>query len=210
MVCLANSYKEGKRCLAGIELNSRNQPKISSDRPKWIRPICKTLHGEVHTYLINHINLLDVFEIDVTGYPEKKDFQSENAFFEEDSINVTGVFDPRELANLCCDEAMIFGNRRNAVSEEEIGALTHSLILIRIQEFRIRETNYEGKTKIRLVFSYQEHEYDLPITDPVFIKKYKANSNFLTKAKTLFVTLSLGIKFHNEYYKLVAGIVLES
>jgi hypothetical protein len=35
-VCLANSFKEGGRCLAGIELDNNNNPIIENGHPKWI------------------------------------------------------------------------------------------------------------------------------------------------------------------------------
>ena len=46
-ICLANSFKEGGRCIAGIELDANNIPVIIDNRPKWIRPVCNTEHGEV-------------------------------------------------------------------------------------------------------------------------------------------------------------------
>jgi len=36
-VCLANSFKEGGRCLAGIVLDNNNKPVIENALPKWIR-----------------------------------------------------------------------------------------------------------------------------------------------------------------------------
>jgi len=80
-VCLANSFKEGGRCLAGIELDKNNNPIIANGRLKWVRPICNTPHGEVPTDLVAHIEVLDIIEIEVTGYPDKEDYQSENALF---------------------------------------------------------------------------------------------------------------------------------
>ncbi len=99
-VCLANSFKEGGRCLAGIELDNNNAPVIINGHPKWIRPICNTPHGEVHTHLVVHLNILDIIEIDVTGYPEVRDYQSENALFRENSIRVLGRFNSTNLNQL--------------------------------------------------------------------------------------------------------------
>lgn len=68
-VCLANSFKEGGRCLAGVALNDSNGPVWSDGRLKWVRPICNTPHGEVHTWLVYHLRPLDIIEMEVTGYP---------------------------------------------------------------------------------------------------------------------------------------------
>ena len=82
-VCLANSHTEGGRCLAGIELDSKDNPLFENGRRKWIRPVCTdTPHGEIPTDLISSINLLDIVEIEVTGRPEKN-YQSDNVFFNE-------------------------------------------------------------------------------------------------------------------------------
>ena len=82
-VCLANSFKEGGRCMAGIELDENNNPKLVNIHPVWIRPICKTLNGEIPNAIATPFNVLDIIEMEVTGHPEKRDYQSENVFFNE-------------------------------------------------------------------------------------------------------------------------------
>lgn len=54
-VCLANSYKEGGMCLAGFELDVNNNPILINNHPKWLRPICKTNHGEIPKHLVSHL-----------------------------------------------------------------------------------------------------------------------------------------------------------
>jgi hypothetical protein len=41
-VCLANSFKEGGRCVAGIVLDSNNNPE--NGNVHWIRPVANLLH----------------------------------------------------------------------------------------------------------------------------------------------------------------------
>ncbi|MDQ6762494.1 MAG: hypothetical protein M3015_07690 [Bacteroidota bacterium] len=120
-VCLANSFKEGGRCLAGIELDNNNEPVVTGGQAKWIRPVCSTTpHGEVHTHLVAYLNLLDIIEIDVTGQPAEKNYQSENVFFAENSIKVLGRYDLENLNGICDSRNLIFGNRGKALSEEAI------------------------------------------------------------------------------------------
>lgn len=210
-VCLANSFKEGGRCLAGIELNDNNTPKKVNGSPKWIRPICETEHGEVPTHLVSHIKILDIIEIDVTSRPEETNYQSENVFFNEDSIEVVDTFDLTQLDQLCDNKPLVFGNRGKAVSSEAIGNLRYSLMLIKTSTFEVIQKTYEdkpNKPQSRLVFTYNNHQYDLPITDPVFLHNYQSNSDFLEGESTIFVSLSLGVEWSDWYYKLVAGIIL--
>ena len=196
-VCLANSKKEGGRCLAGIELNDKNKPKIEGGRPKWIRPICKTEHGEVPEYLVRHIGILDIVEIDVTDNLQEKGFQTENVLFRKKSINVMEQFPAAEIAPLCSGEMLIFRNSGKALSEKEIADLDYSLVLIKTDQFEIRPSVFEGKYKLRLVFTYCGSEYDLPVTDVAFIIQSKANPGCLMDVQRLYLILSLGIKFND-------------
>jgi hypothetical protein len=58
-----------------------------------------------------------------------------------------------------------------------------------------------------LVFTYCGSEYDLPVTDVAFIIQSKANPGCLMDVQRLYLILSIGIKFNDWYYKLVAGII---
>lgn len=209
-VCLANSIKEGGRCLAGIELNNNNEPIIGKNGPKWIRPICKTQHGKIYTHWVTHIKLLDIVEIESTGNPVKPSYQSENIFFKDEHLNIVGRFDRNGLNKLIDNRYYIFGNWGKALSTDEIVFLDHSLVLLRVSEFHVTEKiNPEdpGKKKIRLHFLYNETKYDFPVTDPVFSQLYINNSAILNVIDSLYLCVSIGINFNGWYYKLVAGII---
>ena len=66
-VCLANSLKEGGRCIAGIELDEQHQPVFFQERPKWIRPVWTTEHGEIPLHMAIAFDTLDILEMNVTG-----------------------------------------------------------------------------------------------------------------------------------------------
>ena len=211
-VCLANSFKEGGRCLAGIELDNNNNPKIENGHPKWIRPICNTTHGEVHTHLVADLKILGIIEIEVTGYPHEKNYQSENVLFRENSIRVIGRFSFTQLNQLCDNRSLIFGNRGKAVSEEAIGNLSYSLMLINTNQFEVIERTYEdnpNRLQTRLVFSYNGNKYDLPVTDPIFLHNYQSSSDAIEDVEDVYLTLSLAIVHNNWHYKLVAAIIFQ-
>ena len=209
-VCLANSVKEGGRCLAGIELNNNNEPLIGKNGPKWIRPICKTQHGKIYTHWVAHIKLLDIVEIESTGIPVKSSYQSENIFFKDEDLKIVGRFDRKELSRLCDNRYYIFGNWGKALSTDEIVFLDHSLVLLHVNQFQIIEKNNPedaGKKKFRLQFSYNETKYNFPVTDPVFLQLYGNNPSILKVVSSLYLCVSIGINFNGWYYKLVAGII---
>lgn len=209
-VCLANSIKEGGRCLAGIQLNNNNEPIIEINGPKWIRPICKTQHGKVYTYWVTHITLLDIVEIEITGYPAKPSYQSENVFFKDDDLKVVGRYERDNLNTLCDNHYYIFSNWAKALSVDEAALLNHSLILINVSKFEVIE-KYDienpDKKKIRLQFSHNETKYDFPVTDPEFLKLYRNNPRILRIVKSLYLCVSIGINYKGLHYKLVAGII---
>ena len=205
-VCLANSYKEGGKCLAGIELDVNNNPILVNNRPKGIRPICNNEHGEVPTHLVSQFKILDIIEIDITSIPNELNYQSENVFFNEQSIKVIGYFDKNNIQSLCDNRNQIFGNRGKAVSHDVIGDLTYSLMLIRVDNFTINERSYEDspdRKQIRMIFLYNGNSYDLPITDPVFLKKYEKDSSSIPTDHETFLSLSLAVEWSNWYYKLI-------
>lgn len=208
-VCLANSYKEGGRCIAGIEIQN-GTPSTVNNKPKWIRPVCKTEHGKVPENLVSHIKILDIVELNTTeNTPDG--FQSENILFDTNSIKVIGKFPLANIPMLCDSSVnVIFGNKGKAISEDCIGSLTYSLMMISTNDFESYEKIYEdneSKPQARLKFKYNFNEYDLPITDPIFLNLYKTNKNILIDKTVLYIVLSVGVIHKSWYYKLVAGII---
>lgn len=208
-ICLANSFKEGGKCLAGIELDTNNIPVLLAGRPKWIRPVCETEHGEIPNEITESFQNLDIIEINIIELiPERH--QSENVIFDEGSLRVVGNFGRDGLAMLCDNPNVIFGNRGKAVSLENIRSFNHSLILLNLTHFEVTKKIYEDrpdKPQLRLQFTYHGNSYDFPITDPNFLKRYLENKSLLANVNQVYVTLSLGIEWKDWYYKLAACII---
>ena len=210
-VCLANSFKEGGRCLAGVILNDNNSSILKDSNIQWIRPVMdSTYFGEVKTELASTIKVLDILEIEVLEYPNLDDYQSENALFVENTIQIVGKYDKDKLDVFCDSRSLIFGNKGKAISEDDIIEHNHSLMFIKINHLEIYQKTYNDKPKpqTRGIFTYYGNEYDLPITDPVFLKRYQFKPNFLIENKQIYLTLSIGIEHNAWYYKLIACIIL--
>lgn len=209
LICLANSYKEGGRCLAGIALQENGNPILKNGIPLWIRPVCKTKWGEVPTFLAKNIALLDILEFELTeAAPEK--FQVENYLFDTKSLATKGVYDKNLLRDLCDkDRHFLFGNKTKALSETEAQDLDHSLTMICVKRPRIVEKTYgdPDKIQLRLIFDFNNNLYDLPITDPVFVNKYRYNKQLLNEFSEYCLVVSLGILHEGHHYKLVAAVI---
>ena len=123
-ICLANSFKEGGRCIAGIELIN-NEIILNNNTPKWIRPISDKGHGEVETNLVSHLNLLDIVEIEVSQNVPSG-YQSENALFDTSQIKIVGKFPITHLNTICTTNIdSIFGNKHKVVNSFDIEKLNY-------------------------------------------------------------------------------------
>ena len=119
IICLANSYKEGGRCIAGIQIDSNNIPIIIDSQPKWIRPIYNTKHGQIPYNLVQNVKLLDIVEFELTENIQQG-YQSENVYFKDNSITIKSGISNFNLKDYCQNVPLIFGNNGNAVSQNDI------------------------------------------------------------------------------------------
>lgn len=210
-ICLANSYKEGGRCVAGIECHNGTPLWNENDKPRWIRPVSSdTPHGEIDSRLSYKLKLLDIVEMDVSE-PVPEGHQVENVLFHPGSLKVRDVFPLKNLDALCDQyQLFLFGNSSNAVSMEESERLSESLTLIQVADFQFTikpNPVNPSKPHIRLHFEFNRHHYNLPVTDPVVLREFQFDKNFLKNAPELYLCLSLGILHEGLHYKLVAGII---
>lgn len=212
IVCLANSFRVGGRCLGGIEIDQNNNPIIQNGRPKWVRPVCNTEHEEVPTHLVSDISLLDIVEfqaIRATGHGH----QSENVLFNTDTITTNGRFPINRLENLIDNNRynLVFVNRGAAVPEHKVDELSYSLILLSLTEFETNERVFENRQypQIKLSFRHNGNLYNFPITDPSFLHRYGLNNNILQGKQKIYVTFSLAAPHEEWSSKLVAGIMFD-
>lgn len=143
---LANSFRDGGRCLAGIELDEKNNPVFVNNRPRWIRPVCKTVHEEVPTELALDVSLLDIIEFEPIEFITSQ-HQKENVLIENKPFKKAGVFSREHLPALCDNnrQKLLFTNRGKAVKEDQLGAIDYSLSLISAENFHVIEKSYEDK-----------------------------------------------------------------
>ncbi|KAA6336573.1 hypothetical protein EZS27_015275 [termite gut metagenome] len=212
-ICLANSYKYGGRCLAGIEITIDNNKysvvRNEDGTPKWIRPVSASEHKELSTTETQNINILDIIEVEEMGVcPEFA--HSENIHYSSIKRSSKITKSTGAIDNLCNEvRSNIFFNKGKAVPTNVFQNGTYSLLLIKPESPAIY---CDSNDKYRGKFTYNNNEYDLPITDPLYIDilKYDDSSVPLCgKQETgdLYFTISLGEELEGWHYKLIAGIV---
>lgn len=214
IICLANSYKFGGRCIGGIEIELDEKIrgyKIKHDdkgMPIWIRPVSSLEHGKMPTDLVNNVRILDILEIDVQDYCPNNS-HSEN--YRYSSIKrISNVRKSPSNLNSLCDSFhdMIFYNRGKAVPSKVFENGDYSLMLIKPEEaFLYKEFSNDERGQLRLKITREEVVYDLPVTDPEFLGKNESFNGIEQKMGDCYLTISLGEELDGWHYKLVAGVI---
>ncbi|MBO5584006.1 MAG: hypothetical protein J5942_05920 [Prevotella sp.] len=212
-ICLANSYKHGGRCVAGIEvLWDGEKSKVvrgQSGAVKWIRPVSKeTTTGEIPTHQASHINVLDVVRLEgVVPCPSYA--QQENVFFQKmTSIGKHYAITSQLLQRFMDDSHRhVFYNYGKAVLPIDYRQGSHSILLIRVEHAEVyADEGYSGQVRYRISFIYHGHQYDFPITDPCYQAGLRLGQRAVGQKGTMFITCSLGLEYEGAHFKLAATV----
>lgn len=213
-VCLANSYKRGGRCIAGVEIISDNNggwmPARNEDgRPRWIRPIARTTYGEIPNYIAEDIATLSLVKLtDVVLCPEEAHVENVS-YSRMGKCNYEIASEPSIMNNFIDTvHQSIFQSKGRAVSAEMLNGIHYSLMLIHPNRACAYIDENREKSKNRMKFSYYGTEYDFPITDPTFIERLKQNPEGYLSIYDVYLTISLGLEFEGWHHKLVAGVIM--
>lgn len=120
IICLANSYKHGGRCIAGID----------QDTGKWIRPMPDSTCGAV-TSPMRFINgkepeILDIIEIPLEDSGPDEGCQPENRLLKHGRWTKVGRITAQDLLRYCEDDNVILHNHQEYVSPEFFNELPKS------------------------------------------------------------------------------------
>jgi len=211
-ICLANSYKYGGRCLAGIELTASNTGyNIQRDKqgnPCWIRPVMPEGTGEIPLEQVEDIHLMDVVELeDVASLPHYA--HSEDVTFSAIRKVRSYPLAASFLAKLQDRrDGDILNTPARILTREEYQRGSYSLALIQPEETEIYcyETTPHPKYRVRLL--YHGTEYHFSLTDPDTLHWLEEQHlQSVTKHRgEFYLTISLSKEYNNAYYKLVAAV----
>ena len=173
-ICLANSYKYGGRCIAGIEIRLSADEKsfrvvCDEGEPRWIRPVQQnTENEEISLETAQNIRIMDVIEIETTEACGD-DCQNENVYFSRMRIVKRLPFSPKIIQALLSKREYVLHSDKRYLSHAEYQANHGSLMLIEPEEPEVfveyKEENGKRIPKYRARFVYKDTEYKLPITD---------------------------------------------
>lgn len=206
MVCLANSRKNGDRCVAGMELGSK----------KWVRPISRRYNEAVSVVERQYADRSEPRILDVVtmGLIEKRPskFQRENWLLDHNvpwvkmgRINWEGLCSLEEQPEELWINGYSSGGRlNNKIPASRQGEIASSLALIRVESVRIGADGF-------VQFEHMGHDYVINLTDPVYEEMLKAKGFLRKKLGESFITVSLGKEWEDGYlYKFAAAIIERS
>lgn len=211
LLCLANSKKYGERCIAGIELKPDAQeqfhPVKIDGKPRWLRPVADSVHGQVPAQLVADFAVGDILEFEfLRACPSA--YQTENCQFVPKSLRKirAAKMSVSHLEQLVENQADgLLGNQCKTLSLEEIQTACRSLVLVKPEQFAPYFTT-PYQTKPRVKFMMGDTVYDLPMTDVNFFDQMQLGLESLN-GMTAFLCVSLGVEFEGKIYKLAAGVI---
>ena len=212
-ICLANSYKHGGRCIAGIEVIPGLDGQLTivrhnNGRPRWIRPVSMADNGEIPVSLAQSVKLLSLVKlIDVVPCPDKAHTEDVHCSRIECCPNGSEYKDDFMSQLVDPVHQSVFYFRGKAIPATMINRLDYSLMLIRPEKASAYIDEDREKSKYRMKFTYYGSNYDFPITDPCFLEKFKKNPQRYIDLHGVYLTLSLGLEFEGFHFKLVAAVI---
>lgn len=210
IICLANSKKYLNRCFAGKHIETF----------KWIRPIGRGVKGEVTEDQMRFSDgrIPEIF--DIVRVPLKVHspsfYQPENYSIASGKWEKIGTYDCTKIDELCDVAAAVWYNEHcrdriplSTIKNHPIGS---SLLLLKVEELSIKKSR--NKKQIRAVFTYNDVEYDLSVTDTDIEKEFETKPpGDYPFTDDVYLCLSLGEPFMGYTdiekccYKLVASVI---
>jgi len=221
MICLANSYKLGGRCVAGLRVDGKG----------WIRPVSETASGTLNAkqYTCEGgvvAQPMDLIEIDVgDGRPLK--YQRENVALAARRWRL--LERPASIGYAKIVRAAIVkagpllggsGDRRH-LDDFPDDKYANSLALVAPAEVDWEKaTNYWKKPQVRCHFKVGIHEYNLVVTDLAWIPRFNdLNFGAHTSAEiglragqrvVLCISMAEPIPQTGNCFRLVAAVITPS
>ena len=214
IICLANSWKRGERCIAGIDLKTQN----------WIRPVYDRLKGGCVPKNVRWINgkepqILDVIDIPLNGNYVKPGFASENRTIVPGKWSKIGIIKPHQIIKCSNFNIPILHNCDRYVTVPFLESLPfaerRTIQLVYTSKLEItKELNSDGRIKWKgtLINNFGYKLENASITDPEFVERLESGDR---PQKPCLITVSLSLPFRphenwsggNPCWKLIAGVI---
>jgi hypothetical protein len=219
LICLANSYKHNRRCVAGLR----------ADGGGWLRPVSEREKGELDYHQFRYPDrseprVLDVIRMGLSG-PRPLPHHPENWLIDGSAWEPVQRPASKEcyakvIAGAISRDPLLFGSSGSRVPEEQFRrqAARESLVLVQPRDVCwYREPDGESsRNPTRVRFQLHHAGYDLPLTDPARRRllameppgSHSAEDLYIPQDRKLLLTINLSEPYSGFCYKLVAGVVV--
>jgi hypothetical protein len=214
ILCLANSYKHGGRCVAGIRIEDCS----------WIRLRGAASDGSLQPaeYMLDdgtEPRLLDLIEVEA-HYALPSDAHPED--WQIAPVRWTLLQRPaktdilRRAIAAAENATTILRGYRDRIAAEEIRTkpMKSSLELVCPAELHWWVREESGKRRYRALFRRHHVTYDFSVTDPRWLERLNLlpagiypHAYLAGEGAKTWLTISLSEAFHGWHYKLVASVV---
>ena len=212
IICLANSWKHGDRCIAGI----------NPETGRWIRPISDLEDGRIPRSMRllegKEPQLLDMIQIPLGKTGNDFGFESENLSVLPGRWKKQGQVTAKEILKYSSSEPYILHNYKKFVTVTELArkpfALRKTLQLVHVTEFVVEKKQRETGTnqyKATIVSRNGQRLNRLGITDPLLVKKLDQGNEPIVPC---LVTVSLSMPHRppnwegdDPCWKLIAAVM---
>ncbi|NES82201.1 MAG: hypothetical protein F6K10_12805 [Moorea sp. SIO2B7] len=212
LICLANSWKRGERCIAGI----------TTLKGKWVRPVSDLPDGQIPKEMrrIDGLEptLLDILAIPLATTGPDYNFESENLSVLPGKWRKVGKVPPEYLLKYYHDQEYILHNNQRYVTVSFMKSLPkekrQTLQLVKAvallvnpigKRFEMAE-KWEGT-----IVTKKGQRLNTTITDPVFVRRLELGYR---PENTCLVTVSLSMPWRprdwegdDPCWKLIAGVI---
>lgn len=212
IICLANSWKHGERCIAGLDIFTG----------RWVRPVTDLDDGRVPkaVRLVDGVEpaLLDILDIPLADDGPDYGFESENRRILPGTWRRAGLASPKDIARHCAPGGLILHNTARTVRKSHLESLPaaarSSLALVRTTSFAVAvgaENKLGGHKWDGTLETRDGQRLTATITDPVFVARLEAGYR---PSDQCFVIVSLSMPYPGEVggepdvcWKLLAGVI---
>ncbi len=224
IICLANSYKNSGRCVAGKRFKS------GANNDSWVRPISIREGHEISEAERRYSNgelaeVLDIINVPIIAV-QPHPYQIENTLIDNRYLwKLAGKITWDQLKLLAEPPLRLWVSWHhschgvnNRVPENLLEHDQGSLKLIALENLVLRvgpQTSLFGNTRLKIKgsFAYAGQRYSLDVTDPIIGKyvehKYLTDGTGEHNINFALVCVSLGEVFNGYAYKLIASIITE-
>jgi len=209
LIILANSYREGQRCIAGVDVQTG----------AWIRPV-SSLDKMTITFGMRNLDgkepeLLDVIEIPLEDHGPDVGCQPENRLLKPGHWTKVGALTAQQAMGYCENDDIILHDQNDCIDIAYFGTIARSkwksLQLIHSTNVTFHSTLWYNKKRWRSLFQHGNNKHlDLGLTDPKIIERLDADEKI---GKDCLLTISLAGPWapsgsqQKLCYKLVAGVI---